>query len=151
VGCGQDHLTGLRLQLVAGEGLSVTGRFTLSEHHQGAPGLAHGGMLAAALDEVLGGLAWLLQRPMVTGRLQVEYLRPAPVGSTLDLEADVVGVMGRRIFCRGSAVVADASALGRPGDVLARAQGVFIAVPLEHFRTHGRPLPAPERSWQVNP
>jgi acyl-coenzyme A thioesterase PaaI-like protein len=155
------------MHVVAGEGLTVHGRFVLSEHHQGAPGLAHGGLIALAMDEVLGGLGWLLQTPMVTGRLQVEYLRPAPIGTMLDLDAEVAGVCGRRIFCRGAARVApdgDGREEG-PGPMLARAHAVFVAVPLEHFRTHGRtdevdaaaerasghaPSVA-ERGWQVNP
>lgn len=151
LGCGIDHPTGLRMQMVAGEGLSVTGRVTLTEHHQGAPGLAHGGLLAVALDEVLGGLGWLLHKPMVTGRLQVEYLRPVQIGRTLDLAAQVAGVDGRRIFCRASARLAPVDPDQGPGEVAARAFGVFVAVPLEHFRTHGRALDVPARSWEVNP
>jgi acyl-coenzyme A thioesterase PaaI-like protein len=137
--------------MTAGEGLTVTGRVTLTEHHQGAPGLAHGGLLAVALDEVIGGLGWLLQTPMVTGRLQVEYLRPVQTGRTLALRSQVVGVEGRRIFCRATARLASSEPTDPPGEVVARAHGVFVAVPLEHFRTHGRPVAATERSWEVNP
>jgi len=151
LGCGVDHATGLHLQMTAGQGLTVTGLVTLTEHHQGAPGLAHGGLLAVALDEVIGGLGWLLQTPMVTGRLQVEYLRPVQIGRTLLLESRVVGVEGRRIFCRATARPAPSDAADPPGEVVARAHGVFVAVPLEHFGTHGRPVAGTERGWQVNP
>jgi len=133
IGCGRDHPTGLRMRVTAGEGLSVHGRFAVTEHHQGAPGLAHGGLVALAMDEVLGGLGWLLRTPMVTGRLQVEYLRPVPVGSELALHAQLDAVDGRRIFSQ-----ARAHAGSTDGDLLARAFAVFVAVPLEHFRTHGR-------------
>lgn len=164
MGCGIGHPTGLRMRVVAGPGLTVTGGFTLTEHHQGAPGLAHGGLLALALDEVLGGLGWLLQTPMVTGRLQVEYARPVPIGTTVDLDAEVVGVTGRRIFCRASARTATGAADGPtpPAGVLARAHAVFVAVPLEHFRQHGRAEDVDaavrraggregQRDWEVNP
>jgi acyl-coenzyme A thioesterase PaaI-like protein len=133
IGCGVDHPAGLRMQITAGEGLTVHGRFAVTDDHQGAPGLAHGGLVATAMDEVLGGLGWLLRTPMVTGRLQGEYLRPVPVGTSLWLHAQVDGVAGRRIFCQGRA-----HAEGPDGDLLARAFAVFVAVPLEHFRTHGR-------------
>jgi acyl-CoA thioesterase FadM len=100
-----------------------------------------------ALDEVLGGLGWLLQTPMVTGRLQVEYLRPVPVDTDLHLESQVVAVEGRRIFCH--ATMREAGDAQQPD--LARAFAVFVAVPLEHFRTHAPAVPGGERSWEVNP
>lgn len=133
MGCGSEHPTGLRMHVVAGAGLTVDGRFTVGEHHQGAPGLAHGGLVALAMDEVLGGLGWLLRTPMVTGRLQVEYLRPVPVGTTLALHAEVDGVDGRRIFSHATARVDEPE-----GVLLARAFAVFVAVDIEHFRRHGR-------------
>jgi acyl-coenzyme A thioesterase PaaI-like protein len=135
------------MQMVAGADLTVTAQVTLTDHHQGAPGLAHGGIVAVALDEVLGGLGWLLQTPMVTGRLQVEYLRPVPVGTDLHLESQAVAAEGRRIFCQ--ATMRESADEGRPD--FARAFAVFVAVPLEHFRTHGRALPGGARSWEVNP
>lgn len=153
VGCGATHPTGLRMIVEAGEGLTVHGRFTVTDDHQGAPGLAHGGLLALALDEVLGGLGWLLQTPMVTGRLQTEFVRPVPVGTTLELDAVVDGVDGRRIFCHALARDAAGHAL------LARAYAVFVAVSLDHFRQHGDSAAVQRaiqrsgqrRDWAVSP
>lgn len=133
-GCGTDHETGLHLAVVAGEGLSLTGRFTVTEHHQGAPGLAHGGLLSAAFDDALGSLNWLLTAPAVTARLETDFRRPVPVGSTLFIEAEVVGVKGRKVFTRAT------GRLDAPdGPVALTAAALFIQVPLEHFTTHGRP------------
>ena len=69
-GCGELHPTGLHLVAYAGEGLEITAEFTVTENHQGAPGLAHGGLLSLAFDEALGKLMWLLRAPAVTGRLE---------------------------------------------------------------------------------
>jgi acyl-coenzyme A thioesterase PaaI-like protein len=114
--------------------MSVTGIFTPSEHHQGAPGLAHGGVLTTAIDEVLGSLNWLLAGPAVTGRLECDFRRPVPVGSELHIEADVVGVKGRKVFTR---------AVGRlespAGPIAISAAALFIQVPLQHFVDHGTP------------
>ena len=44
-GCGASHPTGLHLTAYAGSDMTITAKFTVSEHHQGAPGLAHGGLL----------------------------------------------------------------------------------------------------------
>jgi acyl-coenzyme A thioesterase PaaI-like protein len=132
--CGDSHEAGLRLDVVAGEGLSLTGTFTVTEHHQGAPGLAHGGLLTAAFDDALGSLNWLLSAPAVTGRLETDFRRPVPVGSTLHIRAEVVGVKGRKVFTKA------VGRLGAPdGPVALTAAALFIQVPIEHFTSNGRP------------
>jgi acyl-coenzyme A thioesterase PaaI-like protein len=131
-GCGTEHPTGLHMQITAGEGLNVFGVFTVTEHHQGAPGLAHGGLLTAAVDEILGSLNWLLAGPAVTGRLECDFRRPVPVGSLLYIDAEVVGVKGRKVFTR---------AVGRldgpDGPIAISAAALFVQVPLQHFVDHG--------------
>ena len=132
--CGDSHEAGLRLDVVAGDGLSLTGTFTVTEHHQGAPGLAHGGLLTAAFDDALGSLNWLLSAPAVTGRLETDFRRPVPVGSTLHIRAEVVGVKGRKVFTKA------VGRLGAPdGPVALTAAALFIQVPIEHFTSNGRP------------
>jgi uncharacterized protein (TIGR00369 family) len=132
-GCGADHPTGLHLSVTVAEGVAVDAVFRVAEAHQGAPGLAHGGVLATAADETLGFLNWLLRRPAVTARLEVDYLRPVPVGTDLHLHAECTAVAGRKTFvsCEGRLDSPDGSAA-------LRAAGLFIAVPLEHFRKHAR-------------
>lgn len=132
-GCGPEHPTGLHLQVVVGEGLSIRSTFTVAEHHQGAPGLAHGGLLATAFDESLGFLNWLIHTPAVTGRLETDFLRPVPVGSTLHIDARMTGMSGRKIW-----TTATGRLDGWDGPVAVEAAALFIAVDLEHFRTHGR-------------
>ena len=56
-GCG-DNPTGIRLPAPQAEGAtSYEATFSFAEHHQAAPGLVHGGLVAAALDEACGLLA----------------------------------------------------------------------------------------------
>lgn len=120
------------MEIRAGEGLTVSGVFTVSEHHQGAPGLAHGGVLSSALDEILGSLNWLLAGPAVTGRLECDFRRPVPVGSDLVVSAEVVGVKGRRVYTRAT------GRLGTDqGPVAVTAAAIFVQVPLQHFVDHG--------------
>ncbi|NCV79265.1 MAG: PaaI family thioesterase [Actinobacteria bacterium] len=78
-GCGDLHPTGLHLVAFAGENLDITAQFTVTEDHQGAPGLAHGGLLSLAFDEALGKLMWLLRAPAVTGRLETDFIKPVPM------------------------------------------------------------------------
>ncbi|WP_405722153.1 PaaI family thioesterase [Streptomyces sp. NBC_01537] len=156
-GCGEAQPHGLHVQARAGDGVSVTAEFTVQPAHQGAPGLAHGGVLATALDETLGSLTWLLHTIAVTGRLETDYVRPVPVGSTLFLDARVTAVAGRKIYATAT------GRIGAPdGPVAVRADALFIEVKLEHFTNNGRPeevnaaMADPDqvrvaRAFEVNP
>ncbi|HVE63623.1 MAG TPA: PaaI family thioesterase [Mycobacteriales bacterium] len=128
-GCGDAHPTGLHLQVRAGEDLAVEGRFTVGELHQGAAGLAHGGLLATALDETLGYLMWLIGQPAVTGRLEIDYRRPVQVGTVLQIAAEVTGATGRKIYTKARGSV--------DGQVAVEARGLFVIVSFDHFTTHG--------------
>ena len=132
-GCGADHPAGLHLRVVAGDGVSVQAVLDVGEHHQGAPGLAHGGLLAAAFDEAMGYVNWLVRVPAVTGRLETTFLRPVPVGSRLYLDARATGVDGRRVFIQAEGRLANPL-----GQVAVTAAAVFVQVPLEHFAKNGR-------------
>ncbi|MFI9644830.1 PaaI family thioesterase [Streptomyces sp. NPDC052040] len=133
-GCGEDQPHGLHLQARAGEGVSLTAEFTVRPAHQGAPGLAHGGVLATALDETLGSLNWLLRTVAVTGRLETDFVRPVPVGTVLYLEAEVTAVAGRKIYSRATGRIG-----GPEGPVAVRAEALFVEVKVDHFIDNGRP------------
>lgn len=132
-GCGGGQAHGLHLAARAGDGVSITAEFTVQPAHQGAPGLAHGGVLATALDETLGSLNWLLRTIAVTGRLETDFVRPVPVGTTLHLEAEVTAVAGRKIYSTATGRIG-----GPDGPVAVRADALFIEVKVDHFIDHGR-------------
>jgi acyl-coenzyme A thioesterase PaaI-like protein len=127
-GCGDLHPTGLHLVARVGQGLDLTAQFTVTENHQGAPGLAHGGLLSLAFDEALGKLMWLLRAPAVTARLETDFLRPVPMGSVLYISAAIVGQVGRKVY---------SEAIGRldgpDGEIAVRAASLFVIVPMKHF------------------
>jgi len=126
-GCGREHPTGLHLRMEGGE-QEVRGRFTVTDHHQGAPMLAHGGVIAAAMDEGMGYLLWLLQHPAVTGHLEVDYRTPVPVGATLELHGVLEKVDGRKIHTRMTGHI--------DGEVAVEARAIYIKVGLEHFQPY---------------
>lgn len=131
-GCGSRHPAGLHMRVVAGD-RSVHAVFEVTDMHQGAPGLAHGGLLSTAFDEALGALNWLLLVPAVTARLEVDFRRPVPVGSVLHIDAHLVGQVGRKVYTHAL------GRLGEGGPVALTASALFLQVPLEHFQDHGRP------------
>ncbi len=94
-------------------------------HHQGAPGIVHGGIVGAALDEACGLLATWYRFPTVTARIAVRFRRPVPINQKLQATAAVRASRGRRI---------EVTAELRDGrEVLAEADATFLHVPLEHF------------------
>lgn len=127
-GCGLQRPGGLRLRATVGEGVTLTAEFDVTEEHQGAPGLAHGGVLTSAVDEAQGYLMWLLHTPAVTGRLETDFRRPVPVGSTLHITARLTGVEGRKLYsaAKGRIDAAD-------GPLALSSSALFIEVPVTHF------------------
>ena len=98
---------------------------TFAPHHQGGPGLAHGGVVGAALDEACGLLATWHRFPTVTARISIRYRRPAPINRRLLLRSLITTERGRRIEVAGELLDGD--------ELLADAAGTFLHVPLEHF------------------
>jgi acyl-coenzyme A thioesterase PaaI-like protein len=120
-GCGQANLFGLQLELERRPEGGVTGRFFVKQDHQGPPGYAHGGLIATALDEAMSLLVHQRGQLALTGRLEVELLAPAAVGTFVLVEANVSRVQGRRIEL-------EASASDEAGVALGKARGTFVAV-----------------------
>jgi acyl-coenzyme A thioesterase PaaI-like protein len=124
-GCG-DNPSGIRLPLpqVAGQ-TSYRARFRFDERHQGGPGLVHGGLVAAALDEACGLLATWYRFPAVTARIFVRFRTPVRINRSLELAADVTRSRGRRVHVEGE--------LRDGNEIAAEARAAFLHVPLEHF------------------
>ena len=57
LGCGDENPASLGLSFVL-EGERVRSEFVLDRRHEGAPGFAHGGAVATALDDTLGHACW---------------------------------------------------------------------------------------------
>jgi len=119
-GCGQANLFGLQLELERRPQGGVAGRFFVKQDHQGPPGYAHGGLIATALDEAMALLLYGEGTMALTGRLEIDLKAPVPIGTFVDVEADVESAEGRR-------VVVTADARSDDGHV-ASARGTFVRV-----------------------
>lgn len=127
-GCGADAPVGLRVTVVAGEGVTTTATMTVEDWMQGGPGVIHGGVLSAAFDEVMGTTPLLLRKPVVTGHLAIDYAKPIPLGSTVHFTCEILGGRGRKVYTRAYAH------LGDPDKPVAGAHALFIEIDLEkHF------------------
>ena len=119
-GCGEANPEGLQIQFRL-EGRRAIGRFRVRPLHQGYPGLAHGGIAAAALDEAMGWAMYAAGTWAVTARMEVKYRRPLPLEQEITVWGEVTRDRGRRL---------EAAAAIRDGDgqILAEAKAVFLRV-----------------------
>jgi uncharacterized protein (TIGR00369 family) len=125
-GCGAKNPEGLHIQFEV-DGANVTGRFVTRQLQQGFPGVAHGGIAAAAMDEAMGWAMYAAGAWAMTMRLEVKYRRPLP----LDEELTVTASVGRN---RGRRLEATAEIRTLDGDLLAQANGIFLRLPEERTR-----------------
>jgi acyl-coenzyme A thioesterase PaaI-like protein len=145
-GCGVDHPTGLHMKSIAGEGLTATCVFTVNEMHQGAPGLAHGGLLSLAFDEALGKLMYLLQVPAVTGHLDTDFIKPIPVGSKLFINARITGQERRKVYTEAE------GRLNSPdGELALKASALYVVVGIEHFVKNAADGFINDKMFGINP
>jgi acyl-coenzyme A thioesterase PaaI-like protein len=107
--------------------------FEVTEHHQGAPGISHGGILSLAFDESLGATNWLIRASAVTAHLEVSYRLPVPVGTKVYIEATMQAVMGRKIWS-----TAEGRLNAPDGPLAVEAGSLYMQVPIDHFIKHGR-------------
>lgn len=124
-GCGEDNPCGLKIKMWR-DGDRVKGSVAFGASHEGAPGLAHGGAVAAAFDDALGFVLYIVETPAVTARLEVDYRKPVLLHRPYQLEAWVEKREGRKLFLRIEARDADSQ-------LVAEGKGLFLQVPMEHF------------------
>jgi acyl-coenzyme A thioesterase PaaI-like protein len=68
---------------------------------EGPPGHAHGGSIAAVLDEVLGLAAWAAGHPVVVGNLNVSFRQLLPIQTVVQVKTELVSVQGRKVLVHG--------------------------------------------------
>lgn len=104
----------------------VRARVWFGPDAEGPPGHAHGGSLAAVLDEVMGVCAWHAGHPVVLGRLTVDYKSPLPLMIDTITFAELRSVSGRRVEVHGRIESA-------PGVIHTSAVGIFVVVDPERL------------------
>lgn len=88
---------------------------------EGPPGHAHGGSIAAVLDEAMGIAVWLAGHKAVAAQLITNFKRMIPLNTTARVETTIAGAEGRK-------VTVHARLLDRNGEMLADADGLFVVL-----------------------
>jgi acyl-coenzyme A thioesterase PaaI-like protein len=131
--CGVENPFGLQLKFYDQGPGEVKAEFTVPERYQGYPGVVHGGIVAAMLDEVTGRtFMGLADQPrfMYTARLEVRYRKNVPVGQPLR----ILGHAGKN---KRHSATASGEIFGPEGDLLAEADVLLVDVPDEALARTG--------------
>lgn len=109
--------TDVDLEMTADEAIART---TLGAAFEGAPGRAHGGIVAALFDDVTGYALRLAKTAAYTGTLSVRYIRPVPTETPLEFRARPGALDGRKLPITAECIV--------EGEVVATADAIFITI-----------------------
>jgi acyl-coenzyme A thioesterase PaaI-like protein len=99
--------------------VEVHARCTFGPQHSGSPGRVYGGVLACALDEVLGVAALVSGAAGMTVSLTTSLKGATPYGIPVDIYARFTGREGRKSYTAGEIVV--------DGKVTAEATALFVS------------------------
>lgn len=129
--CGVENPVGLHLHFYEIEAGVVEAKYIAPEHFEGFPGVLHGGIVAAIIDEISGraymGTDAKNPRFMFTGKLEIKYRKNTPIGKPLRLVGKIVEDKGRVAKAWGGVYDAES------GELLAEGTGVHINVPAERL------------------
>jgi acyl-coenzyme A thioesterase PaaI-like protein len=122
--CGLESPVGLKLRFMDDGAGEVRAVYTVPEVYQGYPGVVHGGVVAAMLDEAAGRALMIgdTNRFMFTGKMEIRYRQPTPVGVELTLT-------GRLLRDRGGSARAHSTLHLPDGSLTAEAEVTLIALP----------------------
>lgn len=132
-GCGRLNPTGLQIKTRWDDGETVA-TFSPDPSHIAVPGFVYGGLIASLIDcHAMGTAAAASERAagraigdgpaprFVTASLRIDYLRPTPLGPTLELR-------GRAEVASARKVIVDVT-VSAAGVVTARGQVVAVRMP----------------------
>lgn len=121
-------LLGMELTEIGGG--KITYRLKISEKHLATPNAAHGGVIAALMDGMLGvaALSAVAQDNKVVSTVEYKtnFFNPALLGDVLEGKAWVEKAGKRIIFSAG-----EITAVNRDNTIIAKGMGTFNAYPAE--------------------
>jgi acyl-coenzyme A thioesterase PaaI-like protein len=124
--CGLGNPYGLQLRFDLTGPDEVTTHFTVPDKFEGFPGVVHGGIVAAMLDEVCARVHMGIDPPrfMYTASLEVRYRRNVPVEQPLR-------IVGKALKRKSRTATSSGVIYGPTGEVLAEAKALLVDVPQE--------------------
>ncbi len=133
---------GLKIFFYEQEDGSVVVNFTPRAEHQGYPGVLHGGIVTALLDETIGRatMSAIGGQFTMTAKLELRFLKPVPVGKPLTVIGRVEKMSRHGMTGRGELRLVD-------GSLAVEASGLFVTLPEQQKEALQELLPF----WKVVP
>ena len=143
--CGMENPVGLHLHIYETAPGEVESTYMAPDHFQGYPGVLHGGIVAAIIDEISGralmGSDPMDPRFMFTAKLEVKYRKNVPIGKLLK----IIGKAGKAKarYAEAWAGIYDAET----NELLAEGNTLLMDVPTDQFDRSR----LSELGWKVYP
>lgn len=97
----------------------LVGKVWFGPGTQGPPGHAHGGSMAALLDEVMGTAAWISGHPVLAASIKIDFRSMIPTQTIAFFSGWVDKVEGRKVITKSKLH-------GPDGKLFAEGEGLFI-------------------------
>lgn len=98
--CGPDNPGGLRVSFAADGPHGSRALYTARAEHEGWPGLLHGGVTLALMDEALGWAVYFQGLFGVTAKTETRFRQPIPIGMKLVVKGWTVSRRRRIVMAR---------------------------------------------------
>lgn len=125
----------LRVRFYQDERPHFVGKVWFGPYAEGPPACAHGGSIAAILDDAMGRCAWEFGHKVLAGRLTFDYRRKTPLFQVHQIDAWIESVDTRKLLTR-------ATLMDARGRTLTEGEGIFVRVSEEDFQEEKRRLEA---------
>ncbi len=81
--CSETNPKGLHIKFRYLENGVAIAEFSLEKEYEGYPGIVHGGILAAILDDAMGNIKYMKGYVAYTTELHTRYIKPSYIGEEL--------------------------------------------------------------------
>jgi len=132
-GCGTKNDKGHQLKTYW-DGDETVSHFTPKPKHMALPGYVYGGLIASLIDchstgsgaaalykQIAGSDRKVTYPRCVTASLKVDYLKPTPIGCTIELRGKIKEIKGRKVTVL--------TELFAKGEICAKGEVIVVQVP----------------------
>ncbi|MDA3859948.1 MAG: PaaI family thioesterase [Melioribacteraceae bacterium] len=123
--CGTENHKSIGVEWYYDDNNEIYCDIVLTIEQQGPPQHAHGGASAALLDEAMGFAAWVTGYKIVSANLNINFLKPVPLGVPLKIHAKIMSKEGKKIFAKGEIILEDGKIAVEGTSILIEPNGFF--------------------------